>query len=171
MNPIGAPIPTWYKNYWCRSRLEARWLKFLDVLGIQFNYEHEGFQFQDGTRYLPDVWFPWINVWAEIKPAELTPSENHKVNLLARLTNRPVLKLIGLPDYRLYETVLWQPDVSEYLPGLHSSLDIEWRPKVYLQQRRLWTEQEPLPILTAEDYSNKYLSALSAAMSARFELH
>lgn len=48
------PIETIYNGYRFRSRLEARWAVFLDCLGVKYEYEPEGFELPDGTRYLPD---------------------------------------------------------------------------------------------------------------------
>ncbi len=48
------PIETVYKGYRFRSRLEARWAIFFDALGIEWEYEPEGFELDDGTYYLPD---------------------------------------------------------------------------------------------------------------------
>lgn len=45
---------TQYKGYRFRSRLEARWAVFFDALGLQWEYEPEGYFFDDGSRYLPD---------------------------------------------------------------------------------------------------------------------
>lgn len=47
------PIPTEYNGYRFRSRLEARWAVFFDALGVEYEYEPEGFCF-DGITYLPD---------------------------------------------------------------------------------------------------------------------
>lgn len=47
-------IQTAYKGYHFRSRLEARWAVFFDALGLQWEYEPEGFEMPDGRRYLPD---------------------------------------------------------------------------------------------------------------------
>lgn len=47
-------IETRYRGYRFRSRLEARWAVFFDALGIEWQYEPEGFELADGTRYLPD---------------------------------------------------------------------------------------------------------------------
>lgn len=47
-------IETIYNGYRFRSRLEARWAVFLDSLGVKYEYEPEGFELPDGTRYLPD---------------------------------------------------------------------------------------------------------------------
>ena len=48
------PIETPYNGYRFRSRLEARWAVFFDTLGIEYEYEPEGFELGDGVRYLPD---------------------------------------------------------------------------------------------------------------------
>ena len=48
------PIETFYKGYRFRSRLEARWAVFFDALGVEWEYEPEGFVLDDGTCYLPD---------------------------------------------------------------------------------------------------------------------
>lgn len=47
-------IQTSYKGYLFRSRLEARWAVFFDELKLDWQYEVEGFQLDDGTMYLPD---------------------------------------------------------------------------------------------------------------------
>jgi hypothetical protein len=164
------PIETWYSGHLCRSRLEARWLKFLDGMSIKFFYEYEGFQFEGGTRYLPDLWFPSVDTWAEIKPVQFNSDEDSKVKMLAQLVGRPVLKLIGLPDFCLYETVLWQPDVGAFLDGLYSSLDVAWHRRAFEKDHRLWTEQSPLPELGEQDHSEAYVKSVYIAKSARFEL-
>jgi hypothetical protein len=64
------PIPTRYAGCHFRSRLEARWAVFFDQLGIQWEYELEGFEVgpeHDRRNYLPDFWLPGENCWAEIK--------------------------------------------------------------------------------------------------------
>jgi len=47
------PIETIYNGYRFRSRLEARWAVFFDDLGVQYEYEPEGFDL-GGMYYLPD---------------------------------------------------------------------------------------------------------------------
>lgn len=68
------PIETSYGSHRFRSRLEARWAVFFDQLGLRWEYEVEGFQLEDGTRYLPDfkIWTPqgrWR--WVEVKPSSI----------------------------------------------------------------------------------------------------
>lgn len=60
-------IETVYKGYRFRSRLEARWAVFFDALGIEWEYEKEGFDLGDGDKYLPDFWLPQRKCWVEIK--------------------------------------------------------------------------------------------------------
>lgn len=70
------PIPTYYKGYKFRSRLEARWAIIFDALGVEsWEYEPEGFVLSDGTTYLPDFKIK-VNcrrtdedgyVWVEVK--------------------------------------------------------------------------------------------------------
>lgn len=70
-NHLLQPINTAYAGRHFRSRLEARWGVFFDVLGLSWEYEPEGFTLADGTRYLPDfrVWTPQGNpIWYEVKP-------------------------------------------------------------------------------------------------------
>ena len=47
-------IETEYNGYRFRSRLEARWAVFFDALGVEYEYEPEGFELPSGKRYLPD---------------------------------------------------------------------------------------------------------------------
>lgn len=57
VNEIKA-IPTLYKGIYFRSRLEARWALIFDCLGIDWQYETEGYDIKIGDgytiRYLPD---------------------------------------------------------------------------------------------------------------------
>lgn len=64
-------IETHYRGHRFRSRLEARWAVFFDTLDLLWEYELEGFELQDGTRYLPDfrVRTPQgSHRWIEVKP-------------------------------------------------------------------------------------------------------
>lgn len=65
------PIETAYNGVTFRSRLEARWALFFDLLKIRWLYEHEGFELASG-RYLPDFYLPDLDVWVEIKPVSVS---------------------------------------------------------------------------------------------------
>lgn len=59
-------LPTVYRGYKMRSRLECRWAFFLDQLGVEWEYEKDAFDLGD-VRYLPDFWLPDFRAWVEIK--------------------------------------------------------------------------------------------------------
>lgn len=60
-------IQTEYEGYLFRSRLEARWAVFFDTLGIEWEYEPEGFVLEDGNYYLPDFYLTEFYCYFEVK--------------------------------------------------------------------------------------------------------
>lgn len=62
-------IETHYAGCRFRSRLEARWAVFFDTLGIEWQYEPEGFDIE-GTPYLPDFYLSKTKTWVEVKGSE-----------------------------------------------------------------------------------------------------
>lgn len=108
------PIETKYGGCKFRSRLEARWAVFFDKFGIEWSYEHEGYDLGPGIGYyLPDFWFPNSGFYAEIKPRGYPlDAERAKCRKLAELY--PVYLLDGDP-YELgrgknTEFYLWLKD-------------------------------------------------------------
>lgn len=100
-------IDTCYKGYKFRSRLEARWAVFFDSLGIKWEYEKEGFEFEGGIRYLPDFWLPEVEAWAEVKAEEFNEEDRRKAYLLVKGTGFKLFKLIGVPEKkRIYSIEL-----------------------------------------------------------------
>src|SRR5690625_2304014 len=89
------PIETRYKGYRFRSRLEARWAVFFDALGIEWQYEPEGYVLEDGTWYLPDFWLPQIGKYVEVKGGNPTGGEQDKCGMLARATGKDVWLTFG----------------------------------------------------------------------------
>ena len=88
VRPLKA-IQTLYRGYKFRSRLEARWGVFFDQLKIQWQYEPEGFELSDGSRYLPDFLLPddgrYPDIWVEVKaPIAIPKYELRKVDEFAR---------------------------------------------------------------------------------------
>lgn len=58
MNAMGIKaIETKYNGFNFRSRLEARWAIFFDMIGLKYEYEVEGYE-MNGVRYLPDFYIP-----------------------------------------------------------------------------------------------------------------
>lgn len=156
-------IETAYKGYRFRSRLEARWAVFFDVLGVRWEYEKEGFRLKPNDLYLPDFWLPDFvidhpdspkGVWIEIKDErmEREPSVRLKAHLLGA-QNRRIAVFCGLPGPDAFGTVC--TGSSEY-------------PVWFADYQRRW--------LLTSDHSDisprgwKTLeSALYRARSARFE--
>lgn len=94
------PIETVYNGYKFRSRLEARWAVFFDALGIDYEYEPEGFETACGY-YLPDfrvkcwgtrgaIWDKPFDLWVEVK-GKMTQEDANKIKAFAR----PIIKHAG----------------------------------------------------------------------------
>ncbi|MBX3139864.1 MAG: hypothetical protein KF875_03865 [Trueperaceae bacterium] len=90
-------IPTRYRGYHFRSRLEARWAVCLDSLGVPWEYEREGYVLPDGTQYLPDFWLPQEGIYLEIKGTEVKHAEQKKAAHLARGQQTDVVIAAGVP--------------------------------------------------------------------------
>ena len=60
-------IQTEYNGIKFRSRLEARWAVFFDAANIKYEYEVEGFELENGDRYLPDFYLPDLDLFVEVK--------------------------------------------------------------------------------------------------------
>lgn len=103
------PIPTIYGMITYRSRTEARWAKFFEVLGIEAHYEAEGYALPSGW-YLPDWWLPQLGHFAEVKGKEFSDEEIGKCEELAHATGFPVLLLPGPPAVQAYERVRWEDE-------------------------------------------------------------
>lgn len=89
-------IQTFYKGFHFRSRLEARWAVFFDALGVKWEYEIEGFELDDGRRYLPDFWLPDLRTWVEVK-GELTYEPFETLPAFSVQAGCPVLMFVGAP--------------------------------------------------------------------------
>lgn len=92
------PIATHYDDCQFRSRLEARWAVFFNHMGIKYEYEREGFDFGDSVYYLPDFYFPKIDVWGEVKPENIDKKEHYKIE---HILNRFVVELTSKNDYSI----------------------------------------------------------------------
>lgn len=120
MNNTAKAIQTVYNGYRFRSRLEARWAVFFDVLGVEYEYEKEGYDLGKAGWYLPDFWLPHFpdrdsndgitGVFVEIKPAKAKPDEYAKALALAEQTGQSVFVMQGLPftdKYTVTQIQVW----------------------------------------------------------------
>lgn len=111
-------IETVYNGYRFRSRLEARWAVFFDVLGIEYQYEPEGYDLF-GTWYLPDFWLPELSHWVEIKPANVTADDHERCHDLFIMTEQKVLLLAGSPwpdEYKIFPKPSWTYKTEQIPP-------------------------------------------------------
>lgn len=94
--PTIRAIQAQYAGCHFRSRLEARWAVFFDQLGIEWEYEKQGFDLPSG-RYLPDFWLPTVGdgIWFEVKGIEPSKAEEALAWELAVATKSEVVISAG----------------------------------------------------------------------------
>lgn len=142
-------IETEYNGFRFRSRLEARWALFFDLIGLKYEYEVEGYE-MDGTRYLPDFFIPSLNRWFEIKAKPLSEYEMKKCEEFCFNKDNYNIKfsiLVGTPKivkvddyYGVYEYV-W-----------------EWPSEIYPENVRIQAPAE----LSEHEYYSRFLKGLWA---------
>lgn len=103
-------VETEYKNIRYRSRNEARWGVFLDGLGIDFEYEPEGYEMKVGhrtIRYLPDFFIQKQAVFDKDLYLEIKPSSNdiiiskYDLSKIDAFSKHKTITILGsLKDYR-----------------------------------------------------------------------
>lgn len=104
-------IPTYYRGTHYRSRIEARWAVFFDVLGMRHEHEPEKFDLPN-RRYLPDFQvFTGAcgtlesNIFLEVKGPPPTEDEFLKLSDFSRIVGygRALLVHGGIRDYTLMD--------------------------------------------------------------------
>lgn len=105
-------IETTYQNHRFRSRLEARWAVFFDVVGFRYVYEPEGYDL-GGIWYLPDFYLPDPKAFLEIKPEDPTDEQRHKAQLLAMASGKEVWIISGQPYWATYRIWGFDPITDE----------------------------------------------------------
>lgn len=176
MNKIKA-IETQYKGYRFRSRLEARWAVFFDALGIEWQYEPEGFEMADGTRYLPDFWLPTFGdgMYVEVKPKG---GDFSKAKFFAEMALVRVWLAEGEPTYRawnVYENMSYYEQDGTWIeegwwetPGIPNADQAEGENRMFVMPG--YEE----PDLSISDFhrgclGETFMSAIATVRSARFE--
>jgi hypothetical protein len=98
-------IETRYNGHRFRSRLEARWAVFFDWLEVEWEYEPEGFELNNGTKYLPDFYLPKFEggCWVEIKPYY---GDWRKAAAFCFEANQPIWLAHGKPGNDSYTLLL-----------------------------------------------------------------
>lgn len=93
-------IPTEYKGITFRSRTEAKWAYFFDLLGWKWSYEEQGYDLE-GIWYLPDfvIHDEYGDTTIEIKPyRDLLDEENQKLSRFFHQVSSDLILIRGTPD-------------------------------------------------------------------------
>lgn len=172
------PIETQYKGYRFRSRLEARWAVFFDALGIEWQYEPEGYDLGEAGWYLPDFWLPSFNggMFAEVKPET---GDFTKAAKFCALTHQSIWLCDGTPSARAYDYLSWETWTIDEDSGQRGS-GVVWHTGVpnwdsaYGDNRMYGSPgfdgEIPWDVSTSNSMSDSFLwEAIKAARSARFE--
>ena len=174
------PIPTWHDGILYRSRLEARWRIFFDELGLDPEYETQGFDV-DGTWYLPDFLLhaPLGDIWAEVKPTwSKDPAGVAKWRKFTHQRPQPsrAILLTGVPSARCRPLVTGGDDDDPDTAGAWEDDTQEWRPcpdgkhfdLVWPGRFRSKFAEDGCPQNSGGDGEQKIADACAKALSARF---
>lgn len=170
MNEKMQVIETSYNGYLFRSRTEARWAVFFDVLGVKYQYEPEGYVLENGTKYLPDFYvtdFMGETGYFEVKPD--TPIQKvwlEKLEMLGRGLGASVYLLNGPPDYKYYQyyKAEYDDDTFDIVHNWHY---------IQFSQKKVITPVRPKDMYTHRNfilftYNQRYRVALEASREERF---
>lgn len=189
-------IETVYNGYRFRSRLEARWARFFDVLGIRYEYEKEGYDLGSDGWYLPDFWLPDLSLWYEVKgelEQEARPSygahtryvypEWERLMRFADLTGWPIVCASGPVGDHVLRFYAW--DVTDSSGGSFESDEARWcysngmftiNPKPGMRERAFISDNLMGVEMPQFTYPSEFGSSYDeldrgyiAARSARFE--
>lgn len=125
-------LPSFYKGQEFRSRLEARWAIFFDLVGLEYYYEPEGYDLGELGWYLPDFFLPTLHqngTWVEVKPTTNIWEDRTKWEHLSITTDIPFIVCRGMPgENKWVDYLYWDKErddvyywfnatfVKKYLP-------------------------------------------------------
>jgi len=167
-------IDTVLWGYRFRSRLEARYAVFFDHLGIQWQYETEGFLLPSGP-YLPDFFLPQFGLWFEVKGRDADPEERERCRELS-YGEYPVLLAEGGVGER--PLTLFAFDLTDSGGGASTWLTFLYQDGIALRDfnpdrrticNHCWDVLCCNVIADNGSGWNRVLHAIIAARSARFE--
>lgn len=177
-------IETQYKGYRFRSRLEARWAVFFDALGVEWEYEAEGFDLGNEGFYLPDFWLPKFCGYGMFAEVKHTGGSFDRATTFCRVTGHPIWLCEGTPSNRAYLVLeLLEGEISyvgkdALLPKkeLHV-VGFEAIPNADQaegENRMFWqpgyeNSDLSIPDIYRSCLGETFLNAVSLARSARFE--
>ena len=107
---VGRVIQTRYRGYKFRSRLEAKWCVLFEALGLEYEYEPEGYRVV-GESYLPDFRVLSWDAWIECKPKadhDNAMTHLHKLSRVASITNtQHAIVVFGAPELMSGNYTAW----------------------------------------------------------------
>jgi len=154
-------IETVYRGFRFRSRIEARWAVFFDTLGIEWEYEKEGYNLPSGP-YLPDFWLPEQKMWAEVKGGDFTRQEVQKCRELSMETASICICLNGMPGRTFFAFDSIEDDGTGHDTWL-LTIDLSRMPR----NDGLWCDFAPEG--QKPSFLGEKCPGVIAARSARFE--
>lgn len=120
-----------------RSMLEASWLKFFNLLGVDAEYEPGRFPDSISTiGYLPDYYLPEACIYIEIKPTyEIYLQERARLIGFTRATSKDLLVVVGKPPGRQLFLLHKRPDGKVIANMLEDTFCWSENPSFEMKQR------------------------------------
>lgn len=115
IKPKGSEVS--YSGRIFRSKLEARWAVFLDLLSINWDYEPCHYQVGEDLWYLPDFYLPELAVWLEVKGVPFMDAQS-MAKVLAAVAGPRRIPLREAP-YSPSEHILLGGSFRPLRPGEH----------------------------------------------------
>lgn len=113
-------IDTYYNGNYFRSRLEARWAVFFDLIGVKYTYEPNGFKNENGEYYLPDFHLHNVilrngnhsidGIYLELKPKSYDDSTIKQAEWFTKV----LVLFKGNPDNGVWLSGLGEYNVDNY---------------------------------------------------------
>lgn len=110
---------TFYKNFYFRSKLEAKWAVFFNLCGIEWDYEPEAFTDKSGVQYTPDFYLPNVTlrgqskgVYLEIKPYDYETNERYQRIIYEAMDGKSLILLCGDPVRAIIDIDKYDPIIT-----------------------------------------------------------
>jgi hypothetical protein len=181
-------IETRYNGYRFRSRTEARWAVFFDTIGFKWQYEEEGYELENGRRYLPDfkLVLPSSEIhYIEVKPEQFDSLDDIQISdyrVFSKTIGSSLTILTGQPSYNAYNMIRPEFEIpgnddllasfslcyfQDYEPYI-KSVDEEHAELVKLDRNTGHWALDVDDRDAKNQFGRKYVEAVQAAKSARF---
>jgi hypothetical protein len=176
-------LPTKYDGITFRSRNEARWAIFFDVMGIKWTYEEQGYKLSNGETYLPDFRIRLASgkyLYVEAKPDNFDKFDvvNHgyltKLYDFSKESGCVVLIIDGNPDKKPYDLINGSQDWpslqlafwQDYDPYIRIA-DAYWFSYVKMYpDGKMWIDADDRAIKGA--FGKQYIVAIERSRAEKF---